>query len=427
MFVVACYLPYCTTTVQHILLIQEERKKIVSAQTDFFEERIIVDFPTTIMMTLLGLFIIVSMMMTMLTTTMDALSTTTTTSTSSSSCSTTSSSSIIKEDEVVKVYDNVLPKNSCQLLHEAASKIGLEHKVFKLGREKTRGGSVIERALEEILRQLDDGSDTDKEQYVEYWTRQEWRHIEAHSDVDENLAKEHDTQQQQSTPSDYFRYPDYGHVLYLQVGTDVRGPTCIFPNVKNGGELLSSSKSNDQDKNNIVVDLITVPAVEGRVLRFSGNALHAVPRPTDIWFLSFVKGVPEFSPQEIWGRSVILFNIWSKTPPKDVPTTATGSGEEDSGVRVNQKESWNQVFGTKGGNDDDDEEEEEEKQHVCLNDDRDESTAVDDMSDKVKIWLLGNERRRQYPMRTVKMKGNKDVIQQALFESTKVSHVQITE
>jgi hypothetical protein len=106
--------------------------------------------------------------------------------------------------------------------------------------------------------------------HVEYWTRQEWQHIEAHADIDENLAKQGVHQP--------FWYPHKGPVHYLQVVTDIRGPTCLFVKSMSGGDLLRQQS----------VELVTVPAVSGRLLHFCGNMLHAVPRPSDLWLLPFV-------------------------------------------------------------------------------------------------------------------------------------------
>ena len=69
-----------------------------------------------------------------------------------------------------------------------------------------------------------------------------------------------------------FQYPDKGHVLYVQVGTNIRGPACLFANATCGGDLLRRNS----------VELVTVPALPGRLLQFRGNVLHAVPRPADL-------------------------------------------------------------------------------------------------------------------------------------------------
>ena len=116
--------------------------------------------------------------------------------------------------------------------------------------------------------------------HVEYWARQEWKHIEAHADVDEKAA----------AAGGALRYPTTGHVLYLRVGSEVRGPTCVWSD-----RALARGA------------LTTVPAVAGRVLRFDGAATHAVPRPHDLWFLPFVKSGGR---GDAFERSVVLFNTW---------------------------------------------------------------------------------------------------------------------
>ena len=101
-----------------------------------------------------------------------------------------STASVSSRNEQIRVYDNILPDQSRDALHEAASKLGSGHKVFTRPLSKNRKERpipLIERALDSILFELGDEAE-----YVEYWTRQEWRHIEAHADVDEYLAKEHD-------------------------------------------------------------------------------------------------------------------------------------------------------------------------------------------------------------------------------------------
>ena len=61
-----------------------------------------------------------------------------------------------------------------------------------------------------------------------------------------------------------FRYPHHGHVLYLSVSGGVRGPTCVWEDGYDGAVTV-------------------VPAVTGRLLRFSGELVHGVPRPVDCW------------------------------------------------------------------------------------------------------------------------------------------------
>jgi len=162
------------------------------------------------------------------------------------------------------------------------------------------------------------------------------------------------------------------------------------------------------------VELVTVPAVGGRLLRFEGSSLHAVPRPADLWFLSFVMGAPEYTPEEIWGRSVILFNTWMVDPPKDVPfdqVPADGENVSENEVIVNKRDEWSDVFALLDAKNVDD--------NVCDDiDDQEEDTATS----KVKIWLLGNERRRDCQLRTVNLKA-KSAVKDAFLEPHLVSHL----
>lgn len=326
----------------------------------------------------------------------------------------------------ITVYDNVLSRESCDILHQSASKTsGLSHRAFTRPFSSSQQPDstnhhdlfqrTIETTLDAILTELGDDS-----MFVEYWTRQEWRHIEAHADVDEHLAKEQDAAYNPTMNDDMgsiipFRYPENGHVLYLKIGTQVQGPTCVFPNVQSGGDLVKDPKSCGTGPN--LTEMMVVPAVDGRLLRFQGNALHAVPRPADLWLRSFVMGAPEYQPEEIWGRSVILFNTWRGEPPKDVPLDQNVVDSTDSHETscvacklVNQLDDWVKVTPLEK-----DRKNETDNQH-------DESSSESPAS--VKIWLLGNERRRGYPMRTVKMKTTSNSsLKEALFESDKVSRV----
>jgi hypothetical protein len=213
---------------------------------------------------------------------------------------------------------------------------------------------MIETTLDAILTALGDDST-----FVEYWTRQEWRHIEAHADVDEHLAKEQDVSISKNMNGDddslgpfSFRYPENGHVLYVKIGTQVQGPTCVFPNVQSGGDLIMGEDDAKQSCSGEkkLTETMIVPAVNGRLLRFQGDALHAVPRPADLWLKSFVVGAPEYHPEEKWGRSVILFNTWKGEPPKNVPLDQNGLEFSDlqkaplmQETLVNHVQEWDQV------------------------------------------------------------------------------------
>jgi len=72
------------------------------------------------------------------------------------------------------------------------------------------------------------------------------------------------------------RCPLMGHVLYLQVKKGLTGPTCVFPS-----EQVGWNRNHTHEK-----EMIMVPAVQGRILRFPGSAMHAVPKPPHRWFFS---------------------------------------------------------------------------------------------------------------------------------------------
>ena len=280
----------------------------------------------------------------------------------------------------IHVWDNVLPVESRALLHQTASAQGLGHTLLKRG-DGISPVSPLEQALDQILHQLGDAS-----AHVEYWSRQEWRSIEAHADVDEYRARQ----------DKVIRYPTHGHVLYLQVGPKVRGPTCLFPHCRSGGDLAKPQKHDERNKRNLSV--LTVPAVSGRLLRFPGHWLHAVPRPTDLWMLPFVQGSPDFADE--FQRSVVLFNTWPNEPPLQVePLSQTSKDKSTGGVNdgtsrlVNDLVDWNQ-------------------QETA------DSPVFANFSDRAKIWLLGDLTRRNYTMRTVPVFTSGDVLRRALHEES---------
>ena len=151
--------------------------------------------------------------------------------------------------------------------------------------------------LDQILRNLNDSS-----KYVEYWFREEWINLDAHRDVDEFLAR-YDGK---------LRCPNNGHILYFDIGSEALGPTAFF---------LEESKNSQVARIN---ELVIVPAKAGRLTRFGGDMIHAVPRPT----YAYLDPEDGGTNTEIWTRrrdqkddrfrrSVLLFNTWD-TPPQDV-------------------------------------------------------------------------------------------------------------
>ena len=125
--------------------------------------------------------------------------------------------------------------------------------------------------------------------------------------------------------------------------------------------------------------------------------------------LPFVKGGAEYEPEEVWGRSVILFNVWpgEEDPPLDVPLDRA---EEE--LQVGEGSSfcspfadWDEVKATQ----------------------KEGPTAAPGSNQSVKVWLLGNERRRDHPMRTAPLlapaEGGREVVKQALAEERQVTEL----
>ena len=207
------------------------------------------------------------------------------------------------------VYDNVFSPSANLYLHTAASIGSLgdeQHTVFD---RSLPPRTVLETALNSVLQQLGDDAP-----HVEYWWRDTWELVDAHADVDEYGFEDYGK----------LRYPEHGHVLYLAVGPAVEGPTAVW-------EPVEGSTNSGADAFGA---LTIVPACEGRLLRFQGDCMHAVPRPADVWLqhrfdsadgtdvwrssadLS-VEDEAEARPPPAahdLTRSVVLFHTWQDAP-----------------------------------------------------------------------------------------------------------------
>ena len=249
-----------------------------------------------------------------------------------------------KDLPVVAVYDNVLAKDKAEWLHKLCSEWNDSSKshgddaidpnpkdiLFEFPLKHPENHPPIQQFLNKLIWEMVEREEGDlnnksiTKYYVEYWTRQEWHHILAHQDMDEGweriLRKErqdcYESLQDNAHSKEIrkceekarnFRHPITGHVLYLQVGTSVVGPTVVF-DVANGGDLMAA-KPKDDDANDIMV---SVPAVEGRLLRFVGDRLHAVPRPHDVYW-TFDQSRNNIHTAD-YERSVLLFNLWKHSP-----------------------------------------------------------------------------------------------------------------
>ena len=192
------------------------------------------------------------------------------------------------------VFDNVFSPSASLYLHTAASIGSLgdeQHTVFD---RSLPPRTVLETALHSVLEQLGDDAP-----HVEYWWRDTWELVDAHADVDEYGFEDYGK----------LRYPEHGHVLYLAVGPAVEGPTAVWDPVE--GSTNSGADAFGA--------LTIVPAREGRLLRFQGDCMHAVPRPVDVWLSSDlpVEDEADAGPPPAahdLTRSVVLFNTWQDEP-----------------------------------------------------------------------------------------------------------------
>ena len=111
---------------------------------------------------------------------------------------------------------------------------------------RSRGAhTATEHFIESLLHELGEVCDE-----VEYWGRERWRPVCAHADIDERCARERGQ----------LRFPAAVLVAYVQVEPELRAPTVLWAELPSGAPVLCA-----------------VPAVSGRLLRFDGEMLHAVP------------------------------------------------------------------------------------------------------------------------------------------------------
>jgi hypothetical protein len=174
----------------------------------------------------------------------------------------------------VQVYDSAFSPLTCEVLHalcvEQSLRVDGDTYIFWRPPFHKRPLTPLEHAIDSALTALDDPSRT-----VEYWSRTEYMNIDAHVDIAEMELEE----------DGILRVPKVSHVLYLKVLASLSSegcPTCVFP----GKQVGRSLEDNNDEKAGADVELVTVPAVQGRIVKFPGDAMHAVPCPSDRWLLT---------------------------------------------------------------------------------------------------------------------------------------------
>jgi len=313
----------------------------------------------------------------------------------------------------VRVYDNVFSSEACDSIHGLA----IDHQcratnsdgssIFYRPPEDGVTLTPLELAIDSTLAALNDTS-----RVVEYWSREEYLNIDAHADVDEGELEDEGE----------IRCPTFGHVLYLQADESVRGPTFVFDKME--GWERGESQDNGGASN---TEMVTVPCVPGRVLRFDGRAMHAVPKPFDRYLLAEEeeKSLRE-EEAELYGdedddelRSVLLFNTWSDGPPPRFVDADYFSGALPLGIEIEFTENDDENDGATnicdedsdmvvGGNDDVEMlcNSVQEWEDVAINTivPRGEGAEFDDEDDtSVNVNLMGNKQRRCHPTRRAAM------------------------
>ena len=313
----------------------------------------------------------------------------------------------------VRVYDNVFSSEACDSIHGLA----IDHQcratnsdgssIFYRPPEDGVTLTPLELAIDSTLAALNDTS-----RVVEYWSREEYLNIDAHADVDEGALEDEGE----------IRCPTFGHVLYLQADESVRGPTFVFDKME--GWERGESQDNGRASN---TEMVTVPCVPGRVLRFDGRAMHAVPKPFDRYLLAEEeeKSLRE-EEAELYGdedddelRSVLLFNTWSDGPPPRFVDADYFSGALPLGIEIEFTENDDENDGATnicdedsdmvvGGNDDVEMlcNSVQEWEDVAINTivPRGEGAEFDDEDDtSVNVNLMGNKQRRCHPTRRAAM------------------------
>jgi hypothetical protein len=349
----------------------------------------------------------------------------------------------------LEVYDNIMLPETCNILHQLAMEFSDRHDDEEEGNDSssifirppynTNPLTPLELAMESILmkqpqssssssspaaaaaviEETDNDTDTSNNHQrtiVEYWWRDEYMNLDLHSDIDETVFQD----------EGILSCPDTAHVLYLHVQPDLKGPTCVVSHFGGWNTMNHTAP---------VTTMVTVPAVQGRLLRFTGSAMHGVPKPMDRWLFSDEeeKQLRDMEKDEemdcqteddeddndddnkeeveaISERSVLLFNCWSNHGPRGVTTDAIAGTfpegidfDEDAITYMAQQEQqqrdqWMKDFGPNG------------EGVLCQprsewiwNNIVDPLQIEEDDIALIRVSLMGNKRRRLYPKKHVKL------------------------
>ncbi|CAJ1954728.1 unnamed protein product [Cylindrotheca closterium] len=299
-------------------------------------------------------------------------------------------------DQLAKVYDNVVDRETAEWLHQECLQVERDHKDigFRFPLDNPSKYHPVEQFLNQLLLELYPKTNSGDHPlyFVEYWSRSKWMLIMSHADMDEEHHEKLMFSGATGFGKNSLRHPEIGHVLYLKVGRNVRGPTVVW-NVTRGGDFADGQEN----------EMVIVPAVEGRLTRFQGDKLHGVPRPGDVYWTVQQDG-NQHEPEDLWMRSVLLFNLWpvSKGKPGIVISEANDKEKKPTSQSCNNMQEWKIV------------------EHTPLASDPSEEART-----KFKMPLMGDVERRGTEKIVAKLESQSN-IKAAMMEESKVTSSIVT-
>lgn len=320
----------------------------------------------------------------------------------------------------VRVFDHVFSNEACRdlmcLCKEHSERAAECDGSSIFYRDKGSPLTPLEKAIDSVLTSIGDVSNI-----VEYWSREQYINIDAHADIDEKGLL---------NGEEKIQCPKQGHILYLSIGKDLRGPTFIFPDKLEGW-------STKRETNNKNVEMVIVPALQGRLVHFDGRAMHAVPKPVDRWLLSDVdelvlrekendaarrcdddENLGDFIDDDDH-RHVLLFNTWDYCPAyvDDDPAFRISRGGDSSLISR-----WQRKYGKFS------------EKVICNQFSNWREAAISDRTEidrdnihdtvAMRVNLMGNKKRRCYPKPYSKLSGSSiETIRNAMTELEKPSRL----
>jgi hypothetical protein len=391
----------------------------------------------------------------------------------------------------VQVYDNTFSPVACQVLHALAVdhsyQVNGETSFFLRPPWNEKPLTPLEHAIDSALTAmdaiamnntnssinstlsyLDENSKVpdnlpEPDRLVEYWSREEYMNIDAHVDIDEKGLPT-GIEDADLVCGSHLVVPSSSHVMYLDV--NVKGPTCVFPSKRVGWGLELEGITNDITTGSKAgVDLVIVPAVQGRILKFPGAAFHSVPCPNDRWLLDDEEqlqlqmmenleqedddddelyvydddddddddddGIEE---EEI-ERSVLLFNTWPNDGPVPRDAYQNGSYWSTQGAMSEDEvaavvEEWERDFWVNAKLIRCNSACDWRNQSIIANNgDKEDSQKQSQRQQQIRVGLMGEENRRVYPEKTalLNLPGDVHEFRGALEQETVVSHFRLHE